>query len=354
MHTDDETHDPLSAMHAAAPSWRPHPLSLPDPPMPWRQRLAILLFVLSGHALVAWWLDLGSRVRLTDGEREVTTLVFIAPEPEPAATVEPEAAPSPDPEPVEPGPRPARPPVVPRDAQPRVETPPVETPDVPSTTSPVERTPPAPAATTPPTDTAPRRPRGPSPMQAIEPTPRATRDDDGALSLYRADGSVDLPDDVVARLEDVDADDRDFSFRLAGVAESESFLERRQAIVYEPTRFDEYWRPEKDLLTSLLEEAVSRSTKSVEIPIPGSPGSKIVCTVAVLALGGGCRIRHNNEGYIVGLDDPDTLSEEEDKQCKAWWDQIASATDQDAWRHTRALYESSCRKPLERRPAQPR
>jgi hypothetical protein len=91
---------------------------------------------------------------------------------------------------------------------------------------------------------------------------------------------------------------------------------------------------------------VEASTGSIEIPIPGSPGSKLVCTVAILAAGGGCGIKNNNDGYVVVIDDPDTLDPEEDRQCQRWWEQIVGTSSQDVWRHTRALYDAQCRKPL--------
>ena len=131
-----------------------------------------------------------------------------------------------------------------------------------------------------------------------------------------------------------------------GLLDSGSFMRRQPALVYEPTRFDEYWIPEKDILTQVLEKAVEATTGTVEIPIPGKPGSKLVCTVSILAAGGGCGIRHNNDGYVVELDDPETLNEQEAAQCAAWWDQITNATSQAAWKGTRELYDFNCRKPL--------
>jgi hypothetical protein len=124
-------------------------------------------------------------------------------------------------------------------------------------------------------------------------------------------------------------------------------MRRQPALVYEPTQYEQYWKPERGRLTELLEKAVESTTGTVEIPIPGSPGSKLVCTVSVLAAGGGCGIVNNNDGYVLVLDDPNTLSPAEDKQCREWWDKIVSATSQDVWRGTRALYEAQCRKPID-------
>ena len=93
------------------------------------------------------------------------------------------------------------------------------------------------------------------------------------------------------------------------------------------------------------------TTKEVRIPVPGRPGSTMVCTVSLLALGGGCGVLTNGADYVGPVDDPATLSEEEDRQCQAWHEQIINATTQDAWRTTRRLYDANCRKPLERKPA---
>ena len=195
-------------------------------------------------------------------------------------------------------------------------------------------------------------PSGPRTMQAVELSPIA-RPSTGGLQLYRADGSLDLPEDVKRGLADPTSSDRQFGFQMPGLEESGTFMKRQPALVYQETRFDQYWKPNKDVLTSLLEEAVKKTTKSIEIPIPGSPGSKLVCTVSILAAGGGCGIRNNNDGYVVETDDPDTLDPEEDKQCQAWWDRIVGATSQDVWRHTRDLYEAQCRKPLAKSTAVP-
>jgi hypothetical protein len=198
-----------------------------------------------------------------------------------------------------------------------------------------EPLPPAPVAATPP----------PGSMQAIELSP-VGRPPGGSLQLYRADGSLDLPEDVVRGLSEPTGQDRQFSFQLPGLEESGTFMKRQPVLAYEETRFEQYWRPNRSVLTSLLEEAVKKTTGTIEIPIPGSPGSKLVCSVSVLAFGGGCGIRNNNDGYVVELDDPDTLNPEEDKQCQAWWDRIVGASSQEVWRNTRDLYEAQCRKPL--------
>lgn len=182
-------------------------------------------------------------------------------------------------------------------------------------------------------------------MQVVEVAP--TGGGLAGLSLYNPDGSIDLPEQVSEDLAQSAGDDRNFGFRQPGIEEAGKFMQRRRVLEYEPTRFDKSWRPTDDLLTELLERAVEASTMTVDIPIPGSPGSKLRCQVVVLAAGGGCGIVNNNDGVVVNAgDDPATLSPEEDRQCQAWWDRIVSATSQDSWRQTRALYEFHCRKPL--------
>jgi hypothetical protein len=93
---------------------------------------------------------------------------------------------------------------------------------------------------------------------------------------------------------------------------------------------------------------VEKTTKEIKIPVPGHPGSKMVCQLTILALGGSCRVVTNGADYIGPVDDPATLNEEEERQCAAWWNQIIGAKTQEVWRKTRSLYEAQCRKPRER------
>lgn len=74
----------------------------------------------------------------------------------------------------------------------------------------------------------------------------------------------------------------------------------------------QYWKPDQDLLTNLLNRMVKKTTKEMRRP----------------------------------QDDPATLDPEEDRQCQAWWNQIIGATTQETWRKTRSMYEAACRKPL--------
>lgn len=311
--TSERPHEPLDALAA----WRGWPAPAPVPETPWlsrRQRIGLMAGVLAGHALLVWMLDLGTRIRIDPPPPRETTLVFLEPPPAPVPEPEPEPVPIPEqvPEP--------EPPPAPR--------PPPRTAPAPPRTG--ER--PLPAATR-------RRPPDTS-MQVVDAPPPET------LQLFRSDGSVELPDEVKQQLEDVLADDRAFSFQYPNLMKGGTFMERQPALVYEATEFDQYWRPNQDILTAFLERAVEATTQTIEIPIPGDPGAKLVCQVSVLAMGGGCGIVRNDFGYVVGLDDPDTLSPDEAKQCEAWWDQIVAASAQEMWRRTRDLYERSCRKPL--------
>jgi hypothetical protein len=188
-------------------------------------------------------------------------------------------------------------------------------------------------------------------------TTRAIATHDAPLQLYLPDGSVRLPDGL---MQDIDplADERQFDFKMPDLGKAARLLDRPPALVYEPTRFDQYWEPDEDLLTEVLRKAVEKTTKEVRIPIPGAPGRFLVCRVSLLAAGGACGVERNGGNDVVSLDDPKTLSPVEAEACEAWWNRIVGASTQDEWRATRRLYEAECRKPLakvppEAAPAQP-
>jgi hypothetical protein len=171
------------------------------------------------------------------------------------------------------------------------------------------------------------------------------------LELYGEDGRLKLPSDMLERIDRKFGDTRTFDYQIPGMERADKLLHRPAAITFERTRFDEYWEPDQDLLTSLLAKMVEKTTKEIRVPVPGRSGSTMVCKVSLLALGGGCGVLTPGSDYVGPVDDPDTLSPEEDRQCQAWWEQIVGATTQDVWRKTRKLYEAQCRKPLERVPA---
>jgi hypothetical protein len=155
---------------------------------------------------------------------------------------------------------------------------------------------------------------------------------------------------MLDRIDEKYGDKRVFSYQIPHYEDAKKYFDRIPALTYEKTRFDESWAPDHDALTALLEKAVEKTTKQVKVKVPGMNGSShVVCTVAVLALSGSCRVITNGADWNGPQDDPDTLSPEEDKQCQAWWEKIVNAKTQDAWVATKKLYEAECRKPLERK-----
>ena len=171
------------------------------------------------------------------------------------------------------------------------------------------------------------------------------------LQLYDANGRVRLSKEVLDDLERRYGDSRSFSYQIPRMGDAQKVWGRIRALPYEPTRFDQYWKPDQDILTALLTEMVEKTTKEIRVPVPGRPDAKMVCRISLLALGGGCGILIAGSDYLGPQDDPATLSEQEQKQCQAWWDKIAAATTQDAWLSTRKLYDTQCRKPRERKPS---
>ena len=142
------------------------------------------------------------------------------------------------------------------------------------------------------------------------------------------------------------AENKEFEIGRAGQNDMQKLLHRPVALEYRSTRFDKAWQGDKSELTKVLEKAVEKTTATIKIPVPGRPGAFLQCKLMVLAAGGGCGFVANDDGYFVLLDDPNTLSPEEDKQCQAWWDLIVSSKTQGEWRRTRTLYDKECRKPL--------
>jgi hypothetical protein len=183
----------------------------------------------------------------------------------------------------------------------------------------------------------PTRRNAPKRQSAAEPSP--------TLTLINKDGSLILPERTREEFLS-DIEDRQFDVRKKGLDDMDKLLYRPQALEYRATAFEEGWQGDRPPLERLLEQAVQKSTAHIKIPVPGRPGAYLRCSIAILALGGGCGFTANDDGYFVRADDPDTLSPEEDRQCAAWWDLIASAKTQTLWRKTRKLYEQECRKPL--------
>lgn len=299
----NQTTDDLADI-GPAPDWRPKSLRTVSPAWPPRAtRASIFAAVVLAHWMVlGWWLPHLATPRHPVEDETAIRVEFISDPPPPEL------------------------------ARPEPEVRPTVTVRTPAPARPVRKRP---------------RIQSDTPLQALPSPPT----DKPKLELYGADGRLRVPDDMLDQIDRKYGDKRVFSYQVPRMDDAKKAFYRNRAISYETTRFDEYWKPDQDLLTSLLTQMVEKTTKQIKIPVPGRPDSKMVCTISLLALGGGCGLLTNGSDYVGPLDDPDTLSPEEDRQCKAWWDQIVGARTQDAWRKTRNLYEEQCRKPLERVPA---
>jgi hypothetical protein len=277
----------------------------PDPPLLARMpRVALLSALLLLHALALWWIDRHSRIAIErPRQARSTTLVFVT---LPAGT------------------RPTPPAVRRDDPQARRAASPASS---------------APArVVTRATTTRVPRSAPPDPPAATEAPHRA--------ELFRADGSIALPPALLDELAGVTSTARHFSYQVPGALAARDFLQRPPALVYEATRFESAWIEEEDVVTEALQKVVEKTTATITIPIPRSPGSKIVCKVSLAAMGGACGIVNNGEGYLVVLNDPDTLNAEEDHRCQAWWERIVAAKTPEDWRDALDQYEAQCRKPL--------
>ncbi|MGH8030148.1 MAG: hypothetical protein ACREO3_09455, partial [Arenimonas sp.] len=186
-------------------------------------------------------------------------------------------------------------------------------------------------------------PATPRPHASPPPAPPTPRAVDAPLRLYRPDGSLRLPDGLIEDLDRSTHEPR-FAFQMPDLDKAAHLLDRPPALVYEPTRFDEYWEPNEDLLTEVLRKAVEKTTKEVRIPIPGARGRFLVCRVSLLAAGGACGMERNGGNAVVAIGDPKTLDATEAAACAAWWNRIIGASTQAEWRATRKLYEAECLK----------
>lgn len=272
------------------------------------ERIAVATGIGLAHGLAFWWL-MNAQHRPEVVAQEVVTLVFIAPEPTSAPPAEPASQ------------------ALPAATKPRTAVPP----------------------TVPERDIRPASAPGQDLLAQENDAPVLTSSPDAgsnkaAIELYDADGSFALPKDVVDRLKAVEEGSLSFAFEQPGLVRSDDFMRRPPPLEYRATQFDKYWRPERDLLTELLERAVAAMSDEVEIQVAG--GAKLLCKVSLLAMGGSCQMAGGRKPVV--LDDPTTLSPEEDARCAAWWDRIASPGSQAEWRTTRSLYDFHCLKPLER------
>jgi hypothetical protein len=186
-------------------------------------------------------------------------------------------------------------------------------------------------------------------MQAVEPPPER-QPTPPQLKLYNPDGSLHLPADLMDNMDRQFGDKRQFSYQVPHLDDARKYFARNPALVYEKTRFDQYWTPDDNALGSILRKAVEATTREVKVKVPGTNGTYVVCKVSILALGGGCGVLTNGADWNGPQDDPATLNPEEARQCAAWWEQIVGAKTQDAWRRTKQMYERECRKPILRVP----
>jgi hypothetical protein len=296
---DRESYDPAEFLTLAERPRRS--CERPDPPLlPRHGRLALLASIVLAHLLFLAWVERWRGFEPpAPRAQQVVTVVFLSAAPDPPAS--------------------PRKPRAPAEAQARERE---------STRAPRTRS-----------RTNVSRSARDRPLHLVEVAPRAP-------SLFLADGSIAIPADVSDALASVTDDDRAFEFQVPGLRAARAFAQRAPALAYEPTRFDEHWLDEKDILTEALEKAVEKTTMTIRIPLPRSPGSKIVCKVSLLAMGGACGIVNNGEGYLVMLDDPATLDGEEDRECREWWERIVTATTAEQWQQALDRYETQCRKPL--------
>lgn len=188
-------------------------------------------------------------------------------------------------------------------------------------------------------------PSAPAPPPAEQPVP-VPESRPLVQRLFREDGTPALPGDLLARVEARSGIGRVFDYQVPGLDREGWFFDRPPPLVYEPTRFDGYWRPTQDLLTDLLTRAVEASTAIIQIPIPGRPGWKVVCSVAVLAVSGGCGIAAPDRP-VLGLNDPNSLNEDEQRACATLWEQIYQARTQEQARQLKRWYDTGCRLPGE-------
>jgi hypothetical protein len=177
------------------------------------------------------------------------------------------------------------------------------------------------------------------------------------LRLYDDTGRIVLPVDFVEKYDANNLPGKRFNFQNPDLELAGTWLKRPPAIDFDPTQFEQAWKPDQDILTELLEKAVEKTTKEIKIPVPGNPTVKLVCKVSVLAMGGGCGfVPNGGYGRVIpeNEDDPDTLSPEEDRQCQAWWEKINNTKNQSEWFKTKDLYDITCKKPLAKEKIKPR
>ena len=227
--------------------WHPRSLRTPRPPLlPTRMRSALMAAVIVLHVIVLGWL-----LPLLDpplaGDEQALQVEFIAPAP---------ALPMP-----------------------------VETIVIPM-----------PTRTSPTTTALPARPSpqaAPRPKPSVVPGNSAAQKKPQKLELYGSDGRLKLPADLLDQIDRKYGDKRVFSYQVPRMDDGAKLWNRPPPVVYEDTRFAQYWKPDQDLLTALLTEMVEKTTREVRIKMPGKSNSTVVCRVSLLAFGGGCGVQVN-------------------------------------------------------------
>ncbi|MEO8003186.1 MAG: hypothetical protein ABI644_15050, partial [Arenimonas sp.] len=170
------------------------------------------------------------------------------------------------------------------------------------------------------------------PIQTIASTHPVKKNTVMQLSIYDDTGRVRVPVDFIEKFDETNLATKRFDFQNPDLELAGTWLKRPPpAIAFNPTQFDQAWKPDQSILGELLDKAVEKTTKEIKIPVPGNPTVKLVCKVSVLALGGGCGfVPNGGYGRVIpdNEDDPDTLSPEEDRQCQAWWEKISNTKSQ--------------------------
>lgn len=151
--------------------------------------------------------------------------------------------------------------------------------------------------------------------------------------LFRPDGSIALPESVIADLRAVESEQRRFDFVTPGLAGAGSAFTRKPAVAYEPTRFDADWAPVRTLAGDIIVPVAELLTFE-------NKRKTFRCSVLPPV----CSWGRTDEGGQ--LDDPNTLNPAEAAQCRSLWDAITAATDQDVWMRLRRQFDGECRKPL--------
>jgi len=196
------------------------------------------------------------------------------------------------------------------------------------------------------------------PAQAVAGTNSIGKKNDMPLRIYDDSGRVRVPVDFIEKFDEANLATKRFDFQNPDLELAGTWLKRPPPTIdFNPTQFDQAWKPDQSILGELLDKAVEKTTKEIKIPVPGNPTVKLVCKVSVLALGGGCGfVPNGGYGRVIPdtEDDPDTLSPEEDKQCQAWWEKITNTRSQREWWKTKDLYELTCKKPLAKEKIKPK